>query len=420
MLPVPGALSLESRAPMHVVFVAPYALETTLRFVRGTAGLPGVKLGVISQDPAERFAEALGPDLAAFQRVRDANDSRELGEAVRTIARDLSGRVDRLIGVLEQLQEPMAEVRERFRIRGMDLAEAHNFRDKARMKTVLREHGVPCARHALARTNADALEFAAECLPLVAKPPAGAGARNTFRVDTKKQLESYLASAPPTAAAPLLLEEFIVGREHSFDSVTLHGTHVFHSISRYIPGPLEVMQKDWVQWCVLLPRHVDGDEFEDIHVEGRRALDVLGMVTGITHMEWFRRPDGSLAISEVAARPPGAQFTSLLSWAHDLDFYRAWPRLMLFEEFEPPQRNYAVGALYLRGRGQGRVQRVEGEEAARRELGDLVVEARFPAIGQAKATSYEGEGYVILRHPETRAVETGLERLLELVRVELG
>jgi biotin carboxylase len=405
---------------MQVVFVAPYALETTLRFVRGAAALPGVRLGVISQDPAERFSVALGKGLAAYQRVKEATDAQELGEAVRTIARDLHGHVDRLIGVLEQLQEPMAEVRERFRIRGMDRDEARNFRDKARMKDVLRAHGLPCARHVLAHGAAEALAFAEACLPLVVKPPAGAGARNTFRVDTRARLEAYLKTSPPSAEEPLLLEEFIQGREHSFDSVTLQRHHLLHSISRYSPGPLEVMQKDWVQWCVVLPRHVDSDEFEDIHAVGRRALDALGMVTGITHMEWFRRPDSSLAISEVAARPPGAQFTSLLSYAHDLDFYRAWPRLMLFEEFEKPQRAYAVGALYLRGRGQGKVQRVEGAEAAQSELGDLLVEARFPEIGQAKATSYEGEGYVILRHPETQVVESGLRRLLELVRVELG
>ncbi len=405
---------------MHVVFVAPYALETTLRFVRAAAGLPGVRLGVISQESPERLNQALGGRLAAFQRVGDATSADQLAEAVRGVARGLSGRVDRLIGVLEQLQEPLAEVRQRFQIRGMDLEEARNFRDKARMKSVLRAHGLPCARHVLARQPSEALTFAEECLPVVAKPPAGAGARNTFRVDTREQLEGYLRSAPPTNETPLLLEEFIVGREHSFDSVTLHRQHLLHSISRYTPGPLEVMSHPWIQWCVVLPRHVDGDEFDDIRAVGAQALDALGMVTGLTHMEWFRRPDGSIAISEVAARPPGAQFTSLLSWAYDLDFYRAWSRLMVFEEFEPPARSYAVGAVYLRGQGQGKVESVHGVEQARRELGELVVEAKLPRLGEPQAASYEGEGYVILRHSETEAVEAGLKRLLELVQVELG
>ena len=32
---------------------------------------------------------------------------------------------------------------------------------------------------------------------------------------------------------------------------------------------------------------------------------------------------GGIAISEAGARPPGAQFTTLISYAHDCDFYSA-------------------------------------------------------------------------------------------------
>ena len=126
------------------------------------------------------------------------------------------------------------------------------------------------------------------------------------------------------------------------------------------------------------------------------------MDSGISHMEWFRRPDGTLAISEVAARPPGAQFTSLLSYAHDFDFYKGWSDLLVHGRFEVPERKYSCGAVYLRGQGDGRVQGLEGLQAAQEELGDLVVEARLPRRGQPKASSYEGEGFVILRHPRHR------------------
>ena len=83
------------------------------------------------------------------------------------------------------------------------------------------------------------------------------------------------------------------------------------------------------------------------------ALKALGMGTGISHMEWFRRNDGSVAISEIAARPPGAQFTTLISYAHDFDMYKAWARLLVFEEFTPPRRDYACGIVFLRGQGTG-------------------------------------------------------------------
>jgi hypothetical protein len=140
----------------------------------------------------------------------------------------------------------------------------------------------------------------------------------------------------------------------------------------------------------------------------------------MSHMEWFRLHDGRIAISEVGARPPGAQFTSLLSYAHDIDFYRAWPRLMVFDQFVPPPRRFAAGAAYVRGQGHGRVKRISGLEEAERRFGSLVVEAKLPQEGQAPSDSYEGDGYIIIRHPETQVVEHALQQIVQLIRVELA
>ena len=211
----------------------------------------------------------------------------------------------------------------------------------------------------------------------------------------------------------------MVGAEHSFDSVLIDGELVWHSISRYLPTPLEVLENPWIQWAVLLPRDISGDEFDPIRTDGLRGLRALGLRTGLTHMEWFRGPGGDIAISEVAARPPGAQFTSLLSYAHDVDMYAAWARLEIFGDFLPPERRYAVGAAYLRGQGSGSVVGIHGLDTLQRELGDLVVEAQLPREGQSPSGTYEGEGHVILRHPETSVVEAGLRRVVEVARVEL-
>lgn len=407
-----------------VVFVAPYALESTLRFIRATAALPGVRLGIVTQESpravAAKFPETGQERPVDVLQVADALDADQLERAIREISGALGGRVDTLLGILEPLQEPLAIVRERLGIRGMDPEEARRFRDKAVMKDALRSHGLPCAKHCLATDASQALAFAEQCLPLVAKPPAGAGSIDTFRVEEPGQLESWVRAKPPTPEAPLLLEEFVQGREFSFDSASLGGRHVFHSISSYSPTPLEVMETPWIQWAVMLPREIDGPEFDPIREAGPAALDALGMVTGMTHMEWFRRDDGSIAISEVAARPPGAQFTSLISYAHDRDFYRAWAELCVFEQFERPERKYASGAAYLRGQGTGSVKAIEGLEELHADLGELVVEAKLPRPGTPRAKSYEGEGYVILRHPETEVVAEGLQQLVSRLRVRLG
>ncbi len=404
----------------NVIFVAPFFMETTLRFVQAAARLPGVQLGLISQDPLARLPEAIRGSLAAHRRIEDGLDPERITDAIRSMGREL-GPPDRVIGALEQLQVPLAVVREQLGLAGMRAETAANFRDKARMKSVLREAGVPTARHRLAGSAEEAWAFVRQVgFPVVAKPPAGAGARNTFRVEHEQALRELLATVPPHPARPTLLEEFVVGEEHSFDTVSIRGKPVWHSLTQYFPGPLEVLEHPWIQWCVLLPREVDHPRYDDIRAVAFRALEALGMDTGLSHMEWFRRKDGTIAISEVGARPPGAQFTTLISFAHDLDFYRAWARIVIHEEFEPPPRRYAAGIAFLRGQGAGRVKAIHGLDRAQQELGGLVAEVRLPQPGQAPSGTYEGEGYVVLRHPDTETVRRGLHRLVSLVRVELA
>jgi biotin carboxylase len=400
-------------------FVAPFLLEATARFIRSAAELPGVRVAVITSTPADQLPPGLAELLAGHWRVDDALDSDQIVAAVMGLSRQL-GRVDRLVGALEQLQEPLAVARQTLGIDGMDSHTARNVRDKAQMKSVLRAAGVPCARHQLVHHPLEAVAFAEEVgFPLVAKPPAGAGAQATFRLDEPSALQEWLRALPPRADSPALLEEFLVGEEHTFDSVTVNGQTLWASIADYIPPPLEVLRNPWIQWVVMLPRDIRGPEYAGIHEIGPAALKALGVRDALTHMEWFRRPDGSVAVSEVAARPPGAQLTSMHGYAHDMDLYRAWAELVVLGQFEPRPRRYAAGTVYLRGMGKGRVRSVHGLDSVQRDLGELIVESRLPQPGQPASSTYLGEGYVMVRHPDTDVVRDALARIVSTVRVEL-
>lgn len=404
----------------NVLFVAPFAFDTTLRFVEAAAEHADSRLILLSQDPLEKFPPALQQAIAGHWQVDDALHPGKLTEAVEAVARRF-GPVHRLLGTLEHLQVQLAQVREVLGIEGMGVEAAKNFRDKSRMKNVLREAGLPCARHRLIEDEGQAWEFAREVgYPLVIKPPAGAGAKATFSVTSDAVLRDVLVQTPPHPQRPLLGEEFIRGSEHSFDAVSLGGKVVWHSLTHYFPGPLEAIDNPWIQWCVLLPREIDIPEYDDIRQAADRTLDALGMETGVCHLEWFRRGDGTVAISEVAARPGGAQISKLISYAHDFHFYRAWARVMIDGTFDPPERRFAAGAAFLRGQGQGRVRQVHGLDQAQRDIGPLVVESHLPRPGQFPSSSYEGDGFVILRHPETAVVKDALHRLISVVRVELG
>ena len=406
---------------MHfVIFAAPYFTDNAHRFIQATVSQPGVRVAVISQEPQEHLAQHLRDRIVGHWKVEDIFDPGQLAHAASVLSSHF-GPIHRLYGAYEQLMVPLAEAREMLGVEGMSVEAAHNFRDKSRMKNVLREAGVPCARHRLAHDGAEGRGFAEEVgFPLVLKPPAGAGAQSTFRVDNAEALGEALRISAPSQQQPVLIEEFITGEEHSLETISVGGRAVWHSLTHYYPTPLEVIRNPWIQWCLLLPREIDEPQYDDIREAAGAALTALGMDTGLTHMEWFRRRDGSVAISEVGARPPGAQITTLVSRAHDIDFLHAWARVVIYGEFDPPERRYAAGAAFLRGQGSGRVVAIHGLEQAGRELGELVTDVKLPEIGQTPTGSYEGEGYVLLRHPETEGVKQALQHLISIVRVELG
>ena len=405
----------------NVVFAAPFPLETTMRFARAAARLPNVRLlGVMQESPK-------GDDARLFSdlvRVSDGLSAQDLVDACRVLAKR-HGPIHRLTGILEPLQVQLAEARAVLGIPGTDPRTADLFRDKARMKEALRSSGLPTARHKLVCSWKDAEDFVNEVgFPIVMKPPAGMGAKATFRVSDVGSLRGALEAIQPSADRPVLAEEFLKGREFSFETITIEGKPLFHSISHYLPACLEVLENPWIQWMCLLPRDISGPEYDAPRKMGLAAVQALGLDSGFTHMEWFQRSassrvDESLAIGEIAQRPPGANITRMTGLAHDFDPYRAWARAVVDQAFDGPyERKYAVGCAYLRGMGRGRVARVTGVEAAQQKVAGLVEEFKLPTIGAPKSDSYEGDGFVIVRHRDTEVVRAALKAIVETIRVE--
>src|SRR5262245_21775815 len=96
----------------NVVFAVPFAMDASVRFVPAAAAIPGVRLGVVTQEPLERFPADLRALIDGHQRVQDAMQSAQLVVGARALSAQWGGRLDRLIGILEPLQVPLAEARE--------------------------------------------------------------------------------------------------------------------------------------------------------------------------------------------------------------------------------------------------------------------------------------------------------------------
>ncbi len=404
---------------MLIAFVVPFLRGDVELFLHAMLNF-GVRVAIISQDPLENLSPEIRSRVFHW-RVQNSTHDEELCWAARGLI-EQHGPIARIFSYNEQVQVPVSQVRSRLDIEGMLPDVVLNFRDKSRMKERLRSYGLPCARSVAAVSPEQALEFVEKVgFPVCVKPVDGAASQSTYRVENLADLESLLAVRPPSWGHPLQVEEFVTGDEHSFETATVAGQHLWHSLTRYHPTPLDVMRNPWIQWRMVVPRDIDDPMYDDIRQVGCRALEVLGMVNGFSHMEWFRRRDGSLAIGEVGCRPPGSQIFTSMNWANDFDLYVEWSRLMIFDRFNPPpQRKYAVGTAFVRGIGGGYVKSVHGWDYVMRRLEGLLVEWKEPTPGQSAGVTYEGEGYLMVRHPETRVVEEALELIVNNVRVELS
>ncbi len=403
-----------------IAYITPNFTANAVRFIESLTSLYDVRLVVISQEPVALLPSWQQSRIFVSREVADVFDKWTLIKTLTDLQK-ITGPFHRILGATEQLQVPMAEARLAVGIPGMNTETALNFRDKARMKMLFNENKIPCARHALTHDLESALEFARKCpYPVVAKPVAGAGSQSTYRVSNDEEMLAAFSSLGHAVADGVIIEEFIQGEEFSLDTFMLNGKILGQTINHYYPTPLEAMTNPWIQWRVMLRKEHNGRAFDDIRKAGKKALDVLGMKTGLAHMEWFRRKDGSIAISEIAARPPGAQFTTLISRACDFDAIRAWAKLMIYDEPVTTEIKYSSGAAYLRGQGQGCVSRVEGLDIVRSRYADIITDIRIPKPGQEKSASYEGEGYIILRHPDSKVVESALKDIVETVRVVLA
>ena len=325
------------------------------------------------------------------------------------------GRIHRLVGILEQLQEPLALLRERFSIEGMGVVAARKFRDKSTMKAALRSAGLPCARAKKVSRLVDAEHFAQETgFPLIVKPVDGAGCAYTHRVDSMEELRQRLRDAP---LDELLIEEHLSGQEFSLETIVTNGEARLISCSCYLPSPLQVKQNRWMQWVVLFPKELDAPHFQRASELGSAALSALGLLW-MTHMEWFLTPDGRIVIGEIGVRPPGAQITDGTGWVHNRNAHLAWAKAIVDNHFDGPwNREYAVAIAYLRAQQPGVITSITGLRKAQERVRSLVVDRQLPFIGARTSDSYEGDGWVILRHPSTEVVKRAALEVISNVRV---
>lgn len=402
----------------YVVLVTPYLGETMLKCLEAFCALSDIRLGVISHQVFAQFPKVLRAKISGHYQVQNTLNPADLCKATYAFQKEW-GRVDRLVGYLEHLQLPLAETRTALDIPGMKAAVTANFRDKNQMKEVLAKANISVARQAKIHSLKEVQQFLLEVqYPIILKPLAGVGSKNTVRVTTEKELFSALNLLLPSPSNPIQAEEFVLGEEHTLESVSINGKVVWQSSTYYLPGPLAVLENPHLQYCVLLPKQRKQPHVKKFSRINEKALKALGMETGLSHMEWFLQESGRSLVSEVGARPPGVNIMNMFSIAHGVNIWDKWAELMVHDRWELPRRKYAIGSAFLRHQGANKyIKSITGVEEVREALGDRWVNAKLPFVGQHKSSHYEGDAWIIVKGKNNESVIEDLRMILNTIEI---
>ncbi|UCF66997.1 MAG: ATP-grasp domain-containing protein [Acidobacteriota bacterium] len=385
---------------MNVLMVSPGFPAEMPRFTRGLAQV-GANVVGLSDQPAEALPELARTHLADHIHVPSLWDERAVVEIVEQHARR------RPLDRVECLWEPglvlAARLREALGLPGMSVEQTLPFRDKELMKQRLDAAGIRTPHHYRARTVEEVREGVERIgYPIIIKPIAGAGATDTYRIDRPQDLEQVL---PRIRHVPeVSVEEFVEAEEFTYDTISINGAVLHFNVAWYRPRPLIDKLVEWVSPQTIALRDVAAEELQVGIEMGRKVLRALDFQTGYTHMEWYRRPDGSAVFGEIGARAPGARLVDIINFSCDIDTYVGWAEAVCHGRFsQRVERKYNAATVFKRAQGQGRIQRIEGLERLMAEFGEFICGVDLLPIGAPRRDWKQvivSDGIIYVRHPD--------------------
>jgi carbamoylphosphate synthase large subunit len=407
---------------IDVVFLEPCFPANQREFVRALHAV-GARVTGIGERPKSALDVELSRWLFHYEQVGNVTDDVEVEKVVRWLQQKI--QIDRLEAVIEAHVMAAAKVRERCGIPGTSTRTTFLCRDKPSMKDALRAAGVPCAQSIGSHDEHEIRDFANRVgFPLVIKPRDAAGASGTVRVEDARQLEVELAAFGVMKGRSVAVEEFIVGHEGFYDTLTIGGRVVHEFVCHYYPNVLEAMRTRWISPQFIATNRVDSAPgYAELKEMGRKVIAALGIETSATHMEWFAGPKG-LKFSEIGCRPPGVRAWDLYATGNDFDVYREWAMTVVHgRTSQSLSRRASAGVIALRPDRDGRIHGYEGITEVERRFGSFIIDAYFPPHGtptQPVDAGYMANAWMRMKHPDYDQLREMLDFAGRTVKVRAG
>lgn len=310
---------------MNFVYLSPHFPPNYYHFCVHLRNL-GVNVLGLADEPYPMLRQELKDALTEYFRVSDMHSYDELLRACGYFTHR-HGKLDRIDSQNEYWLETEARLRDDFNMFGLRVSDMPKIKRKSVMKQMFIKTGIPVARGKVVHTIAEARRLIKDTgFPVVAKPDIGVGAAKTYKIQNENELKEFFAQKPVTE---YIMEEFIPGVICSFDGLTDHdGNIVFYTSHQYSQGIMETVINDDIIYYYSL-REIPAD-LEDA---GRKIAKAFDIKERFFHFEFFRTPSDQLVALEVNIRPPGGLTTDMFNYANDIDIYREWANVVVFNRF---------------------------------------------------------------------------------------
>lgn len=199
-----------------------------------------------------------------------------------------------------------------------------NTRFKPTMRERLRQAGVPSCWSAVAKDADELVRLARSSgqARLIAKPIDGTGSRAVVGIESPALLGPQWVREH-VHEFPVLLEQFLEGREYSVESFTAHGVHHFAGITEK-----SIDSATFIETGHVFPAPLAPEVAQAIQAYVAQALTALGVDNTPAHTEVMLTADGPRII-ETHTRVGGDSIPALVEEVTGIDLYALGSRIQL-------------------------------------------------------------------------------------------
>ncbi len=283
-------------------------------------------------------------------------------------------------------------VRKYFGARMSELTLVRRCSNKSEMKRYLFDKAVPLTPFIVSKGSESAEEIIEKLsLPVVVKTVEGSGGRNLVFCKTKDMLKKHMGKG-------LIYEKFVDAPEGSIESFVNNGEILFTNVTEYyVKG-----------FCNILPATYPEEEIKSLLDFNSQVLKLLKISWGLTHLEFYRHPDGVL-FGEIAIRPPGGYIMTLIKKSYGFNPWEALVHIEMDQPFQFPKKETQYAACWVHHPGPGKAK-IKDVTAPLQSLIKHKIKVKDGQPILPRKSVGEDVGYSLFASPDPTELKKDLDR----------